>query len=970
MLGALAKKIFGSSNDRRVKGYRPRVAAINALEPEIQALSDDQLRARTEELKAELAAGKSLDDILVPAFATVREAAKRVLGQRHFDVQMIGGMVLHESGIAEMKTGEGKTLVATLAVYLNALEGKGVHVVTVNDYLASRDAEWMGRVYRFLGLSVGTIVHGLDDGQRREAYACDITYGTNNEFGFDYLRDNMKYELGQMSQRGHNFAIVDEVDSILIDEARTPLIISGPVDDRSELYVAVDAIMPMLVPEHYDLDEKQRTVSLTEAGNEFVEEALREAGLLKEGDLYDAHNVTLVHHVNQALRANTLFTLDKDYIVKNDEVVIIDEFTGRMMQGRRYSEGLHQALEAKERVTIQPENQTLASITFQNYFRLYKKLAGMTGTAATEADEFAEIYKLEVVEIPTNKEVERVDEDDEVYRTVEEKYAGIIAEIDKAHARHQPILVGTGSIEKSEYLAELLKKAGYKLLDYSDPNALTDVYAAAREGRVTKRFAVLNARFHEQEAYIVAEAGVPGAITIATNMAGRGTDIKLGGNLEMRIEKELGSVAEGPEREAAIEALKAEIAENRTRVLASGEPADPEAGRKRDLPGGLYIIGTERHESRRIDNQLRGRSGRQGDPGRSKFYLSLQDDLMRIFGSDRMDGMLTRLGLEQGEAIIHPWINKAIEKAQQKVEARNFDMRKNVLKYDNVMNDQRKVVFEQRRDFMAQESVRDTVDEMRHGTVDDLVAVHIPENAYAEQWDTEGLKARVAEVLNLDEPVDAWAKEEGIADEEIRERLRKAADEAYAARVEKNTPELMTYIEKQVLLQTLDHLWREHLVTLDHLRQVIGWRGFAQRDPLNEYKSEAFELFNGLVASLREQVTGQLSRIEIMYQQPEGEEGAPDGLGAPPSLSPMFAQHLDPVTGENEMARAPFGTGSDGGGGPAYGFAGSGLAADGAVLERDPEDATTWGRVGRNEPCPCGSGKKYKHCHGRYAAEA
>ncbi|GBU18613.1 MULTISPECIES: preprotein translocase subunit SecA [Methylobacterium] len=970
MLGALAKKIFGSSNDRRVKGYRPRVAAINALEPEIQALSDDQLRARTEELKAELAAGKSLDDILVPAFATVREAAKRVLGQRHFDVQMIGGMVLHESGIAEMKTGEGKTLVATLAVYLNALEGKGVHVVTVNDYLASRDAEWMGRVYRFLGLSVGTIVHGLDDGQRREAYACDITYGTNNEFGFDYLRDNMKYELGQMSQRGHNFAIVDEVDSILIDEARTPLIISGPVDDRSELYVAVDAIMPMLVPEHYDLDEKQRTVSLTEAGNEFVEEALREAGLLKEGDLYDAHNVTLVHHVNQALRANTLFTLDKDYIVKNDEVVIIDEFTGRMMQGRRYSEGLHQALEAKERVTIQPENQTLASITFQNYFRLYKKLAGMTGTAATEADEFAEIYKLEVVEIPTNKEVERVDEDDEVYRTVEEKYAGIIAEIDKAHARHQPILVGTGSIEKSEYLAELLKKAGYKLLDYSDPNALTDVYAAAREGRVTKRFAVLNARFHEQEAYIVAEAGVPGAITIATNMAGRGTDIKLGGNLEMRIEKELGSVAEGPEREAAIEALKAEIAENRTRVLASGEPADPEAGRKRDLPGGLYIIGTERHESRRIDNQLRGRSGRQGDPGRSKFYLSLQDDLMRIFGSDRMDGMLTRLGLEQGEAIIHPWINKAIEKAQQKVEARNFDMRKNVLKYDNVMNDQRKVVFEQRRDFMAQESVRDTVDEMRHGTVDDLVAVHIPENAYAEQWDTEGLKARVAEVLNLDEPVDAWAKEEGIADEEIRERLRKAADEAYAARVEKNTPELMTYIEKQVLLQTLDHLWREHLVTLDHLRQVIGWRGFAQRDPLNEYKSEAFELFNGLVASLREQVTGQLSRIEIMYQQPEGEEGAPDGLGAPPSLPPMFAQHLDPVTGENEMARAPFGTGSDGGGGPAYGFAGSGLAADGAVLERDPEDATTWGRVGRNEPCPCGSGKKYKHCHGRYAAEA
>jgi len=969
MLGALAKKIFGSSNDRRVKGYRPRVMAINALEAEVEALSDDALRARTQALKAEVAAGKSLDDILVPAFATVREGAKRVLGQRHFDVQLIGGMVMHESGIAEMKTGEGKTLVATLPVYLNALSGLGVHVVTVNDYLASRDAEWMGRVYRFLGLTVGTIVHGLDDGQRKEAYACDITYGTNNEFGFDYLRDNMKYELGQMSQRGHNFAIVDEVDSILIDEARTPLIISGPVDDRSELYVSVDALMPQLVPEHYDLDEKQRTVSLTEAGNEFIEEALREAGLLKEGDLYDAHNVTLVHHVNQALRANTLFTLDKDYIVKNDEVVIIDEFTGRMMQGRRYSEGLHQALEAKERVTIQPENQTLASITFQNFFRLYTKLAGMTGTASTEADEFAEIYKLEVVDIPTNKEVERVDEDDEVYRSVEEKYDAIIQEIDKAHARHQPILVGTGSIEKSELIGELLKKAGYTLLDYSDPNALTDVYKAAREGRVTKRFAVLNARFHEQEAYIVAEAGVPGAITIATNMAGRGTDIKLGGNLDMRIEKELGGLADGPEREAAIAALKAEIAENREKVLASGEPADPEAGRKKALPGGLYIIGTERHESRRIDNQLRGRSGRQGDPGRSKFYLSLKDDLMRIFGSDRMDGMLTRLGLEQGEAIIHPWINKAIQKAQQKVEARNFDMRKNVLKYDNVMNDQRKVVFEQRRDFMAQDSVRETVDEMREGVVDDLVAVHIPENAYAEQWDAAGLKARVAEVLNLDLPVPEWAQEEGIADEEIRERLKKRAEEAYDERTAANGAEVMTYVEKQVLLQTLDHLWREHLVTLDHLRQVIGWRGFAQRDPLNEYKSEAFDLFNGLVSQLREQVTGQLARIEIMHQEPEGQDGDWDqGAFGQPQLPPMFAQHLDPATGENEMAF--LGSGSAGGGGPAYGYAARDLSADTAVLERKPDDTTTWGRVGRNEPCPCGSGRKYKHCHGRFAQDA
>ena len=971
MLGSIAKKIFGSSNERRVKGFRPRVAQINALEPQTEKLTDDELRARIAELKGEVAGGKTLDSVLVETFAIVREAAKRVLGQRHFDVQLIGGMVLHESGIAEMKTGEGKTLVATLPVVLNALSGKGVHVVTVNDYLATRDAEWMGRIYKFLGLTVGTIVHGLDDDQRRESYGADITYGTNNEFGFDYLRDNMKYELSQMSQRGHNYAIVDEVDSILVDEARTPLIISGPVDDRSELYVAVDSVMPSLQREHFELDEKQRQVSLTESGNEFVEEALREVGLLTEGELYDANNVTLVHHVNQALRAHTLFTLDKDYIVKNDEVVIIDEFTGRMMQGRRYSEGLHQALEAKERVTIQPENQTLASITFQNYFRLYKKLAGMTGTASTEADEFAEIYKLDVVDIPTNKEIERVDEDDEVYRTVEEKYEAIIKEIDKAHSRLQPVLVGTGSIEKSELIGELLKKAGYTLLDYSDPNALTDVYAAARENRVTKRFAVLNARFHEQEAYIVAEAGVPGAITIATNMAGRGTDIKLGGNLEMRIEKELGHLAEGPEREAAIEALKAEIAENRAKVLASGEKADPEAGRKKDLPGGLYIIGTERHESRRIDNQLRGRSGRQGDPGRSKFYLSLKDDLMRIFGSDRMDGMLQRLGLEQGEAIIHPWINKAIEKAQQKVEARNFDMRKNVLKYDNVMNDQRKVVFEERRDFMGQEDVREQIDDMRESVVDDLVGVHIPEGQYAEQWDIAGLKARVNDVLNLDLPIEEWAKEEGIADEEMRERLLKAANESYAARIEKHGPEVTAYIEKQILLQTLDHLWREHLVTVDHLRQVVGLRGYAQRDPLNEYKSEAFQLFGELKSNLRDHVTGQLSRLEVMQQPPEGQEEPPGGFdpagfGGPRELPPMFAQHLDPVTGENEVGR---GSGSDGGAGPALGYAAR-SHSDTAVLERDPNNVATWGKVGRNEPCPCGSGKKFKHCHGQYIAEA
>jgi preprotein translocase subunit SecA len=953
MLGALAKKIFGSANDRRVKAYRPRVEAINALEPELERLSDDELRVRTEMFKAELAGGKDLDDILVPAFATVREAAKRTLGQRHFDVQLVGGMVLHEGSIAEMKTGEGKTLVATLPVYLNALAGKGVHVVTVNDYLARRDAEWMGQIYKFLGMSVGVIVHGLEDEERAASYACDITYGTNNEYGFDYLRDNMKYEFAHMVQRGHNYGIVDEVDSILIDEARTPLIISGPVDDRSDLYIAIDKIIPRLDKSHYDLDEKQRAVSLTESGNERMEELLREAGILTEGDLYDVHNTTTVHHINQALRAHTLFQRDKDYIVRNGEVVIIDEFTGRMMPGRRYSEGLHQALEAKERVEIQPENQTLASITFQNYFRLYKKLAGMTGTAATEADEFQEIYSLEVVEIPTNMPVARLDEDDEVYRTVDEKYKAIIEEIEKAHRRRQPVLVGTASIEKSELLAELLKKAGYTQIDFADPEALQGLYAAAREGRITKQFAVLNARFHEQEAYIVAEAGVPGAITIATNMAGRGTDIKLGGNVDMRIAQELKEVA-GPERDARIEAIRAEVEANRAVVLQSGEAADPAAGRKHDHPGGLYIVGTERHESRRIDNQLRGRSGRQGDPGRSKFYLSLQDDLMRIFGSDRMDGMLQKLGLQEDEAIIHPWINKAIEKAQQKVEARNFDTRKNILKYDNVMNDQRKVVFEQRRDFMGQESVRETIDEMRHGVIDDVVLRHIPPDAYPEQWDVAGLKEAVTNFLNLDLPVEDWAKEEGIADEEMRERLRKAADEAYAKRTEANSSEVMTYVEKQVLLQTLDHLWREHLVTLDHLRQVIGWRGYAQRDPLNEYKSEAFDLFNELVGHLRQNVTGQLMRIEVVFQPPE------------PELPPMFAQHLDPATGENEMA-FDHGTGSFGGGGPAFGYAAAALGEDTALLERNPRDPASWGKVGRNEPCPCGSGKKYKHCHGRYA---
>jgi preprotein translocase subunit SecA len=922
MLGALAKKLFGSSNDRRVKGYGPRVAAINALENEVSVLSDEALQARTAEFRQQIANGAKLDDLLVPAFATVREAAKRVLGQRPYDVQLIGGMVLHEGAIAEMKTGEGKTLVATLPTYLNALEGKGVHVVTVNDYLARRDAEWMAKLYNFLGLTVGIIVHGIEDEDRQKAYACDITYGTNNEFGFDYLRDNMKYDVAQMSQRGHHFAIVDEVDSILVDEARTPLIISGPLDDKSDLYVSIDKVLPGLVPGDYEVDEKQRAVSLTEAGNEHIEELLRAADLLKEGDLYDAHNVTLVHHVNQALRAHTLFTRDKDYIVRGDEVVIIDEFTGRMMPGRRYSEGLHQALEAKEHVTVQPENATLASITFQNYFRLYSKLAGMTGTAATEADEFFQIYKLEVVEIPTNVPVSRKDEDDEVYRTFEEKVRGVIREIKEAQKLGQPMLVGTTSIERSELVAEMLQKDGFQQIDFSAPNALEPIYAAARQGKPSNYFAVLNARFHEQEAYIVAQAGAPGVITIATNMAGRGTDIQLGGNADMRIKHDLGDMPEGEERMRRETEIRAEVVDFKQRVLKAG---------------GLYIVGTERHESRRIDNQLRGRAGRQGDPGRSKFFLSLQDDLMRIFGSDRMDGMLTKLGLKEDEAIVHPWINKAVEKAQGKVEARNFDIRKNILKYDDVMNDQRKVVFEQRRDFMRQASVRETIDDMRHGVVEDQVTRHIPPEAYPEQWDTAALKEGVMQFLNLDLPIEEWAKEEGIADTELRERIGKLADEDYAARIERNTDEVMTYVEKQVLLQTLDTLWREHLVTLDHLRQVIGWRGYAQRDPLQEYKQEAFELFDSLIGRLREQVTGNLMRIEVRFEQPD--EGDPPPQDTLPS---------------------PFGD---------YGSGGVQFAAlegDTAVLDRNPDDPSSWGKVGRNEPCPCGSGKKFTHCHGQY----
>jgi preprotein translocase subunit SecA len=933
MIGALARKIFGSSNERRVKSYMPRVAEINALEKELEKLSDEALRARTTEFKQELENGKTLDDILVPAFATCREAAKRTLGQRHFDVQLVGGMILHDGRISEMKTGEGKTLVATLPVYLNALAGRGVHVVTVNDYLAKRDAEWMGQVYKFLGLTVGVIVHGLDDEQRKQEYDCDVTYGTNNELGFDYLRDNMKYRLEDMVQRGHIYAIVDEVDSILIDEARTPLIISGPLDDRSDFYNTIDTYIPKLDKSDYEVDEKQRTVALTEVGMEKMEQMLRNADLLKGDSLYDVENVSTVHHVNQALRAHKLFHRDKDYIVRNGEVVIIDEFTGRMMPGRRYSDGLHQALEAKEHQPIQPENQTLASITFQNYFRMYEKLAGMTGTAMTEADEFADIYNLEVVEVPTNMPMVRIDDDDEVYRTAAEKYRAILTLIDDCKQRGQPVLVGTTSIEKSEQLADLLRKHGWKQHDVSDPRAFAALYAGDEGAAKAKDFAILNARFHEQEAEIIAQAGVPGAVTIATNMAGRGTDIQLGGNADMRIRQELKDVTDEGARDVRIAEIKMEIGRLKEKALAAG---------------GLFVLGTERHESRRIDNQLRGRSGRQGDPGHSKFFLSLEDDLMRIFGSDKLDGMLQRLGLKENEAIVHSWINKALEKAQQKVEFRNFDIRKNLLKFDNVSNDQRKVIFDQRVEWMKMDSVAEIVADMRHVAIDELVAKHVPENAYPEQWDTAGLKTELERVLGLDLPVDEWAKEEGIADEEILTRIDRRADEHMAAKVAMWGAETMRAVEKTVLLQTLDHLWREHLVMLEHLRQVIGLRGYGQRDPLNEYKAEAYNLFESMSQNLREQVTGYLMRIQIMEQP----------LEQTPDLPYMEAHHLNPDNGADYgMAEAPLAPALAGG----NGF-GTARAAD-----RNPSDPTSWGKVGRNEACPCGSGKKYKHCHGRFA---
>ncbi len=902
MFASLARAVLGTSNDRTLKAYWRRVPQINALEPATAALSDAELAGKTAAFRARLADGASLDDLLAEAFAVVREASRRALGMRHFDVQMIGGMVLHDGKIAEMKTGEGKTLVATLPVYLNALAGKGVHVVTVNDYLASRDAEWMGRIYGFLGMSVGVIVHGLDDQQRRAAYACDITYGTNNEFGFDYLRDNMKYRLEDMAQRDFAYAIVDEVDSILIDEARTPLIISGPAEDSSELYRHVDDVVRVLVedPETYEKDEKQRTSVLTEAGSERVEDMLRQAGIVTEGNLYDIFNVSVVHHVQQSLRAHTLFARDVDYIVRDDKVVIIDEFTGRMMEGRRYSEGLHQALEAKEHVTVQPENQTLASITFQNYFRLYPKLAGMTGTALTEADEFAEIYKLQVVEIPTNVAVIRRDDDDEVYRSAGEKYEAVATLIEESRGRRQPVLVGTTSIEKSEIISELLKKK-----------------------RVPHQ--VLNARFHEQEAVIVSQAGAPGAVTIATNMAGRGTDIKLGGNLDMRLKLE---GAEGdPAREAA---MRDEIAANHDIVKQAG---------------GLLVIGTERHESRRIDNQLRGRSGRQGDPGGSRFFLSLEDDLMRIFGSDRMGGMLARLGLKDGEAIVHPWINKALEKAQKKVEARNFDTRKNVLKYDDVMNDQRREVYAQRREFMHAADVAETVADMRAEIIAELVARRIPERAYAEQWESLELAEDVQRVFGLALPVVDWAREEGIAEEAIRERIEQAVDRLMAAKAANVGPDLMRYVEKTLLLQVLDQVWKEHLLALDHLRQGIGLRAYGQRDPLNEYKSEAFALFNAMLDELRERVTTMLARVELNAEPP------------PPPRPHMVETHPAPA-----MAYADGGAGYEPAGGGDVMVLSAAPSRSDAV---DPNDPATWANSPRNAPCPCGSGRKFKHCHGR-----
>ncbi|APX89867.1 preprotein translocase subunit SecA [Brevirhabdus pacifica] len=899
-LGTIAKKVFGTPNDREVKARRPLVEKINALEPQFTDLTDEQIIEKTAEFRERLAKGEALDDLLPEAFANVREAARRTLGLRAFDVQLMGGIFLHQGNIAEMKTGEGKTLMATFPAYLNALTGRGVHIVTVNDYLARRDAEWMGKVYAALGLTTGVVYPQQPEQEKAEAYGADVTYATNNELGFDYLRDNMRMDLDEMNQRDHYFAIVDEVDSILIDEARTPLIISGPSEDRSELYKTIDTVVPSLSDEHFTIDEKTRNVTYTDEGNEFLEQELLRQGILPEGQsLYDPESTTLVHHVTQALRAHKLFQRDKDYIVRDDEVVLIDEFTGRMMSGRRLSDGLHQAIEAKENVSIQPENVTLASVTFQNYFRLYDKLGGMTGTAATEAEEFAEIYKLGVIEVPTNRPIARVDEHDAVYRTAKEKYDAIRETIEEAHKKGQPILVGTTSIEKSEFLSQMLKERGV-------PHN------------------VLNARQHEQEAAIVADAGKPGAVTIATNMAGRGTDIQLGGNVDMKV---LEALATDPEADPAAlrERAEAEVAGDKKKVLEAG---------------GLFVLATERHESRRIDNQLRGRSGRQGDPGRSAFYLSLEDDLMRIFGSERLDNVLGKLGMKEGEAIIHPWVNKSLEKAQAKVEARNFDIRKQLLKFDDVMNDQRKAIFGQRLEIMESKDVNEIVEDMRHQVIDDLVDFYIPARSYADQWDGEGLYAAVIEKLGVDAPVIAWTQEEGVDDSDIRERLYKATDEFMAGKAAKFGPEQMRRIEKQVLLQTIDAKWREHLVTLEHLRSVVGFRGYAQRDPLNEYKNESFQLFESLLNSLREEVTEKLAQLRPLSEEEQKQ---------------MLAQLI-----EQQRALQGAEAGAQPGAAPA--------AGPQAAAQPDGAGETAVAEVGRNDPCPCGSGKRYKHCHGAVTA--
>ena len=909
-IGTLAKKVFGTPNDRKIKATRPLVEQINALEDEFLALTDDGLKQKTEELRKRANDGESLDDLLPEAFANCREGARRTLGLRAFDTQLMSAIFLHQGNISEQKTGEGKTLTATLAAYLNALTGKGVHVVTVNEYLVKRDADWMGKVFASLGLTTGAAVSGMTEEDKRAAYECDVTYATNNELGFDYLRDHMKSELSQIFQKQHNFAIVDEVDSILIDEARTPLIISGPSQDRSEMYKIVDDVIPLLDESHYELDEKTRNVTFTDEGNDFLEQELLSRGLLEEGfTMYDPESTTVVHHVNQGLRAHKLFQRDKDYIVRDGEVMLIDEFTGRMMSGRRLSDGLHQAIEAKEGCQIQPENVTLASVTFQNYFRLYNKLAGMTGTAETEAEEFAEIYGLGVVVVPTNVPVARVDEDDQVYRSALEKYQAMIEKVKEANAIGQPVLVGTTSIEKSEMLSQMLTEAG-----------------------ITHN--VLNARQHEQEAQIVADAGKFGAVTIATNMAGRGTDIQLGGNVELKVIEALDADPEA-DPVAIREKIEAEHADEKKKVLEAG---------------GLYVLASERHESRRIDNQLRGRSGRQGDPGRSSFYLSLEDDLMRIFGSERLEKVLTTLGLKEGESIVHPWVNKSLERAQAKVEGRNFDIRKQLLKFDDVMNDQRKVIFGQRRDIMEAADLQEITADMREQVIDDLIDQFMPPKTYADQWDTQGFQAAVVEQLNLNEPVAAWCEEEGVDDEVIRERLIEASDSMMAQKAEQFGPENMRNIEKQVLLQAIDGKWRDHLLTLEHLRSVVGFRGYAQRDPLNEYKNESFQLFESMLDSLRTEVTQKLGQIrpmteeeqqQLMSQMQERQAGA-QVAAAQAAEDNSAAPAATETTATTE-------TGST------------------AVAGFDENDPTTWGNPSRNDECPCGSGEKFKHCHGKLA---